>query len=72
MGDDAPEWAKKQLTETDENEPSSTSRLKMLAEHERFVVAAFGFDGQSGRKIDVEVRGYPAEAFEGVAWVSSD
>ena len=44
MGDKAPGWAKKKLAETDEDAPASTERLEMLAEREKFVVAAFGLD----------------------------
>jgi len=41
-GDKAPAWAKKQLAKTDEDELRNTERLQMLAEREKFVVAAFG------------------------------
>lgn len=71
LGDKAPAWAKKQLAKTDEDEPSSSERLLMLAEQEKFVVAAFGFYCEPGRKIDVEVTGYRAESFDGVAFVTS-
>jgi hypothetical protein len=42
-----------------------------LAEREKFVVAAFGAYCEPGRMLDVELAGYGAEAFEGVAFVSS-
>ena len=71
MGDEAPDWAKKQLAQTGEDEPSSSERLQMLAEQEKFVVAAFGLDCETGRKVDVEFVGYGAESFDGVAFVSS-
>jgi ankyrin repeat protein len=71
MGDKAPAWARKQLAKTDEDEPSSTERLEMLAERERFVVAAFGVDCEPGRKVEVDFTGYAAEAFDGVAFVTS-
>jgi hypothetical protein len=47
-------------------------RLEKLAKSERFVVASFGFYGETGNSMDLEVRGYPAEAFENVAWVTGD
>jgi hypothetical protein len=71
LGDEAPAWAKKQLAKTGEDEPSSTERLEMLTEQEKFVVAAFGLDCEPGRKVDVEFVGYGAEAFDGVAFVSN-
>ena len=71
MGDEAPAWAKKQLAKTGEDEPSSTERLVILAEQEKFIVAAFGLYCESGRKFDVEFTGYGAETFDGVAFVTS-
>ena len=74
MGDDAPDHMKARLAEladVDEDEADSTTRLVRLAEAERFNVAALGFDVEPGRPIDVEVAGYPPEAFDGVAWVSN-
>ncbi|HEX5219758.1 MAG TPA: ankyrin repeat domain-containing protein [Verrucomicrobiae bacterium] len=71
MGKETPTWAKQQLANTDEDEPSSTERLVLLAEQEKFVVAAFGFYCESGRKLDVEVTGYGADSFEGVAFVTN-
>jgi hypothetical protein len=74
MGDDAPDHMKARLAEladVDEDAADSTTRLVRLAEAERFNVAALGFDVEPGRPIDVEIAGYPAEAFDGVAWVSN-
>lgn len=71
MGDEAPAWAKKQLAKTGEDVPSSTERLVMLAEQEKFVVAALGFYCEPGRKVDVEVAGYEADNFEAVAFVTN-
>jgi ankyrin repeat protein len=71
MGDKAPAWARKQLAKTDEDEPSSTEKLEMLAEREKFVAAAFGLDCEPGRKVDVDFAGYGADTFDGVAFVSS-
>ncbi|MCO5051846.1 MAG: ankyrin repeat domain-containing protein [Verrucomicrobiae bacterium] len=71
MGDEAPAWAKKQLSKTDEDEPSSSERLVMLAEQEKFVVAAFGFYCEPGRTLDVEVTGYGVDSFEAVAFVTN-
>jgi hypothetical protein len=71
MGDEAPAWVKKQLAKTGEAEPSSSERLVMLAEQEKFVVAAFGFYCEPGRRVDVAATGYGAESFDGVAFVSN-
>jgi len=54
MGEEAPAWAKKQLARTDEDAPSSTARLVMLAEQEKFVIAAFGLNWEPGRPLDIE------------------
>jgi len=70
MGDEAPAWARKQLAKTGEDEPRSTERLEMLAEQEKFVVAAFDLDCEPCRNVDVEFVGYGKEAFDGVAFVS--
>lgn len=70
LGDEAPAWAKKQLAEIGEDAPDSSERVVMLAEQEKFVVAAFGFYCEPGRKIDLEVTGYGAESFDAVAFVS--
>jgi ankyrin repeat protein len=71
MGDEAPAWARKQLAKTGGVEPSSSERLVMLAEQEKFVVAAFGFYCEPGRKLDVEVAGYGADSFDVVAFVTN-
>lgn len=71
MGDEAPGWARKQLAVTTEDDPSSSKRLEMLAEQEKFVVAAFGINCEPGRKVELEFVGYGAESFDGVAFVSS-
>jgi hypothetical protein len=71
MGDEAPEWARKKLAATDEDEPSSTERLKALAKQEKFLVAAFGFCCEAGKTFDLEVTGYGADAFDGVAFVTT-
>ena len=71
MGDEAPDWAKKQLAKTDEDDPSSTERLEMLAEQEKFIVAAFWLGCEPGRKLDIDFTGYASEVFDGVAFVSN-
>jgi ankyrin repeat protein len=71
MGDEAPAWAKRQLAKTPEDDPSSTERLTMLAEQEKFVVASFGLYCEPGSKLEVEFHEYGPEAFEGVAFVSN-
>jgi hypothetical protein len=70
LGDEAPEWAKQQLAHTDEDEPSSTERLEMLAHREKFIVAAFGLDYGPGDELEVDFTGYGAEVFDGVALVN--
>jgi hypothetical protein len=70
MGNKAPDWAKKKLAEANEDEPTNTERLEALAKAEKFVVVAFGFYCESGKKLD-EVTGYDAEMFEGAALVSA-
>jgi ankyrin repeat protein len=70
MGNEAPAWAKKKLAESDKEAPSSKERLEALAKKEKFVVAAFGFYSGEGGKLEVEVRGCGAEAFDGAAFVS--
>src|SRR5439155_5268680 len=71
MGEDVPAWTKRQLAKIGEDEPSSTERLELLAQQEKFVVASFGLDCEPGRKVDVEFVGYGAEAFDGVSFVSN-
>ncbi len=71
MGEEAPAWAKKQLAKTSDDEPPSTERLVMLAEQEKFVVAAFGLNVEVGRKVDVEFTGFGEDAFDGVAFVTN-
>lgn len=70
LGDDAPAWMTKRLKETGDDELSSTQRVELLAARERFVAAAFGFYAQGG-VVDVDVDGYPAEAFDDAAFVTS-
>ncbi len=70
-GKNSPAWARKLLRNSDGEELSSTERLVRLAENEKFVAAAFGFDCVPGRKIEVDLAEYPAEAFTGVAFVTN-
>ena len=70
-GDDASAWASKQLAKTGEDEPGSTERLEMLADLEKFVVAAFGLDCEPDRNVDVDFVGFEQAAFDGVAFVSN-
>ncbi len=71
MGEEAPDWARKQLKETPEDEPSSTERLVALAEEEKFVVASFGLVAEPGRKLEIEFHACGREMFEAVAFVTS-
>ena len=72
LGDEAPGWAKKQLENTDaDDESGSSERLTMLAQQEKFVVAAFDLEYEPGDKLEVDFTGYGAEVFDGVAFVSS-
>jgi hypothetical protein len=70
LGDDAPAWMAKRLKEMGDDELSSTERVELLAAQERFVAAAFGFYAQGGL-VDVDVDGYPAEAFDEAAFVTT-
>ncbi|MBC7784494.1 MAG: hypothetical protein H7144_11710 [Burkholderiales bacterium] len=70
-GKKAPAWAKKRLAESTEDGPISTRRLQQLAETEKFVVAAFGLYAEEGRLLEIDVPGYPQEAFDPVAWVTT-
>jgi ankyrin repeat protein len=71
MGNEAPAWVKKQLAKTGDDEPRSTERLVMLAEQEKFVVAAFGLQGETGRAMDIEITGLGEDAFDAVAFVTN-
>jgi ankyrin repeat protein len=71
MGDEAPAWARERLKTMGEKTPDSSERLKLLAVQERFAVAAFNFQCDPGRPIEIDVAGYPAEAFDGAAFVTS-
>lgn len=70
LGADAPAWAKKRLSQTSDDEPSSTQRLELLAAREKFVAAAFGFYCEGGM-VEVDVSGYPAEAFDDAAFITT-
>ena len=70
LGDKAPAWAKKQLANSDEDDPTSTERLELLAAQEKFVVAAFGLDCEPGREVEIDFTGYASGVFDGVAFVS--
>ncbi len=70
-GKNAPAWARKLLRNSTGEELSSTERLVQLAEDEKFVAAAFGFDCVPGRKIEVDLAEYPAAAFTGAAFVTN-
>ena len=70
MGDEAPGRAKKQLAGTDEDAPSSTERLVMLAKQEKIVVAFYGLNWEPGRPLDLEFSGYGAESLDDVAFIT--
>ena len=53
-----------------DDEPSSTERLELLAAREKFVAAAFGFYSEGGL-VEVDVSGYPPEAFDDAAFVTT-
>ena len=72
MGDEAPAWAKKQLANSDEDDLTSSERLVALAEQEKFVVAAFGFAHEPGKKFEIELHGFGPEAFDHVAFISTE
>lgn len=70
MPEEAPANMKEQLAKMSEDDPTSEQRLEALAERERFVVAAYDFYCEPGRKLDVDLAGYGADAFDGVAFVT--
>jgi ankyrin repeat protein len=73
-GDDAPAWMKQKLAEMGEkrdDELSSSQRLEKLAADEGFAAAALWVQHDPGREVEVSFPGLPAEAFDGVAWVST-
>ncbi|MEZ6069885.1 MAG: ankyrin repeat domain-containing protein [Pirellulales bacterium] len=73
-GEDVPEHMARRLAEmqdADEPGPDSTERLKQLAEAERFALAWEFFNVREGDDFDLEFAGYPAEAFEDVAFVTT-
>jgi hypothetical protein len=71
MGDEAPQWVKDRMDAVDEDAADSGQKLVGLARRERFVVAAFGLDAESGQNVEVDFAGFPAEAFDGVAFVTN-
>ena len=74
LGDEAPPEMKarlKQLKEAPEDEQDSSNRLTQLAEREKFSIAWGGFYCEPGRALDISFENLPADAFDGVAWVSS-
>jgi len=71
LGDEATPEMKKRLASMDDEDDDSSTGLVKLAEAEAFNVAALGLTIEPGRAVDVEFTGYPAEAFDGVAWVSN-
>ena len=70
-GSSAPAWAKKEIARAKAEGLTSTERLVKLAEQERFVVAAFNFYCVPGRPLEIDCPGYPAEAFDGIAFVTA-
>jgi ankyrin repeat protein len=73
MGEQTPEWIKKQLelAESDEEGPDSSERLTTLAEKEKFVVAAFSLNCVPKRKVEIDFVDHPEEVFEGMVFVSN-
>jgi hypothetical protein len=73
LGDQAPAWMKARLAEMEKSgiePPDSSQRLSVLATAERFVVAWGGLQAEPGRAVEISFTNLPAEAFDGVAWVS--
>ena len=62
----------KQLKSAPESEQDSSHRLTQLAQKEKFTIAWGGFYCEPGRALDISFANLPAEAFDGVAWVSSE
>jgi ankyrin repeat protein len=73
LGAEAPLWMKERLAamnESDEEEKDSSERLADLAKAELFAIAWGGLQAEPGRKVEIAFTNLPAEAFDGVAWVS--
>ncbi len=70
LGADAPAWAQQRLKESGDDDLTSAQRLELLAAKERFVAAAFGFYCEGGT-VEVDVGGYPVEAFDDAAFVTT-
>jgi ankyrin repeat protein len=70
LGDEAPADLRKKLSKTPKDSPDSSTRLKNLAQQEKFAVAAFSFSPDAANKVDLSIAGLPAEAFENVALVT--
>jgi hypothetical protein len=71
LGKEAPAWAKERLTKMPKDAPSSTQYVRALAERERFVLAAYAPLVRDDAPIEIGFPGYPPEAFEEVAWVTT-
>jgi hypothetical protein len=73
LEDKAPQWMKERLAamqDSDEEEKDSSERLAELAKAEHFAIAWGGLQAEPGRKVEIAFTNLPAEAFDGVVWVS--
>jgi ankyrin repeat protein len=74
MGNDAPAEARERLKamrKSGKEMVSSTERMKSMAKAEGFAVAWGGLSAKEGEPLDVSFTGYPAEAFDGTALVTT-
>ena len=73
MGDQAPAWAKKRLKQMQSGAPTprSTERLQMLAVDQRFAITPLELNYSPGRPMEMSFVGYPAQAFDAVALITS-
>ena len=73
MGSKTPRELREKLkaAEAAGDETTSSERLERLAVEERFVLAAFWLQHSPGRPLELSFIDYPAEAFDGVAFVST-
>lgn len=73
LGSEAPAWMKARLAAMDESgtePPDSSQSLTLLAQQEKFAIAWGGLQAEPGRSVELSFTNLPAEAFDGVAWVS--
>jgi hypothetical protein len=58
------------MDESGTEPPDSSQSLTLLAQREKFAIAWGGLQAEPGRSVELSFTNLPAEAFDGVAWVS--